>query len=248
MPASERDRDFAAPRAQGFATTRWTVVLRAGERAGPEAREALASLCEAYWYPLYAFLRRRGHAPDDAADLTQGFFARLLEKNALGAVRRGRGRFRSYLLAALENHLQNRRRGERAKKRGGGRTPLSLDRGDAEERYRLEPAHEMTPERVYERRWALTLLERALDLLRAEMEAAGKGELFAKLKPSLNGEGGGHAALAREIGMSEGAVKVAVHRLRSRFREHLRAEIAQTVSDPADIDEEIRDLQRALES
>src|SRR5262245_23008400 len=190
MPPSGRDREFAASPAQGFATTRWTVVLRAGERAGPEAREALASLCEAYWYPLYAFLRRRGHAPEDAADLTQGFFARLLEKNALAAVRRGRGRFRSYLLAALENHLQNRRRGERAKKRGGGRTPLSLDRADAEERYRLEPAHEMTPERVYKRRWALTLLERALDLLRAEMEAAGKGELFAKLKPSLNGEGG----------------------------------------------------------
>jgi RNA polymerase sigma-70 factor (ECF subfamily) len=230
-------------RAARFATTHWSVV-RAASRSSPKSREALAALCEAYWYPLYAFVRRQGYSAPDAQDLTQEFFARLLEKNDLGVADRAKGRFRSFLLAAVKHFLSNQRDRARAKKRGGGRQVLSLDWDAGESRLGREPAHEITPERLFERRWALTILENVLARLRAEFEADGKYVLFARLKGVLTGEtaGGRYAEIATELGMTAGAVKVAVHRLRRRYREILRDEIAHTVSDPAEIDAEIREL------
>src|SRR5262249_19335073 len=223
-----------------FAATRWTLVRAARDPSAPEAREALASLCAVYWYPLYAFIRRRGHDADEAQDLTQEFFARFLEKDGLASVDEGKGRFRSFLLAACKHFLSNARDRARALKRGGGRAPLSIDAAAAEGRYLGEPGHGETPERLFERRWALALLEQVLGRLRAEHEAAGKGPLFERLKRHLTGdEGGPHARAAAELGMSEGAVKVAVHRLRKRYRELLRDEIAQTLEAPDEVEDEI---------
>jgi RNA polymerase sigma factor (sigma-70 family) len=231
-----------------FATTHWSLIARARGAAAPEAREALASLCRAYWYPLYAFIRRRGASADEAQDLTQEFFARLLEKDFLAAVDPGKGRFRAFLLAACKHFLANERDRARARKRGGGRPLLSLDLQDAEGRYLLEPAHGLTPEKLFERRWALTLLDQMLARLRGEYQGAGKGRVFDGLKNSLTaGEATTpYPQLAAELGMSEGAVKVAAHRLRRRYRQLLRDEIARTVRDPAGVDDEVRDLFAAL--
>jgi DNA-directed RNA polymerase specialized sigma24 family protein len=236
-PAVER------PSSQGFATTRWSLVLLAGEGGAP-ARQALESLCRTYWYPLYAYLRRRGHSAEDGADLTQGFFARFLEKNYLQAVRPERGRFRSYLLAALKHFLENERKGREALKRGGGRPLLGLELAGAESRYRFEPSHDLTPERVFERRWALTLLDQVVGRLREEFARAGKPALFDRLKFSLTGEAAPmpYRDLAAQLALSEGALKVAIHRLRRRYRELLREEIGHTVADPAEIEDEIRHL------
>jgi RNA polymerase sigma-70 factor (ECF subfamily) len=224
------------------------MVRAAGDSSGPEARDALASLCTAYWYPLYAFVRRQGHGPEQAQDLTQGFFARLLEKNDLASADQTRGRFRSFLLAACKHFLSNERDREHALKRGGGRVPLSIDRTAAEGCYGREPSHDETPERLFERRWALTLLEQVLARLRGEYETAGKGRLFERLKGHLTGGGEAHAQAAAELRMSEGAVKVAVHRLRQRYRDLLRDEIAQTLTDPAEVEDEVRALFAALGS
>jgi RNA polymerase sigma-70 factor (ECF subfamily) len=231
-----------------FATTRWSLVAAARDRAAPPAREALAELCRAYWYPVYAFVRRCGHGHAEAEDLTQEFFARLLGKDALAAVDPARGRFRSFLLASCRHFLANQHDRERARKRGGGRPTLPLDFGGADDRYRREPAHDDTPEKLFERRWALALLDEVLARLRAEYEATGKGQLFALLKGHLTGDDPGlpHAAAAEQLGMTEGAVKVAVHRLRKSYRELLRQEIAQTLADPAEVDDEIRSLFAAL--
>jgi RNA polymerase sigma-70 factor (ECF subfamily) len=229
----------------GFAPTRWSLIAAARDGDSPDARQALSQLCEAYWYPLYAYIRRRGHAADQAQDLTQEFFARLLARDFLDAADPAKGRFRAFLLACCKNFLANEHDRSSAVKRGGGCAPLSLT--DAEGRYRGEPSHDATPEKLFERRWALTLLDRVLARLRAEFEARGKMEQFCRLAPYLVGDRSApQEKAALELGLSIGALKVAVHRLRQRYRELLRDEIAQTVGGPDDVEEEIRELFAAL--
>ena len=226
-----------------FATTSWSVVLAAGHASRSDAQAALARLCETYWYPLYTYVRRRGYPPEEAQDLTQEFFAVLLEKDYLRVAEPQRGRFRSFLLGSLNHFLANEWRRQAAQKRGGGRPLLSLDFQGGERRFSQEPSHDLTPEKAYERRWALILLEQALSKLREEYTRSGKAEFYERLAAFLGGEK--HAPyqqVAAELGMTEGAVKVAVHRLRQRCRELLRAEVAQTVAAPEDLDEELRHL------
>ncbi len=227
-----------------FATTHWSVVLAAAEHDPARAREALARLCQTYWYPLYAYVRRRGHAAHDAQDLTQSFFARLLEQKWVADADRERGRFRTFLLTAMSRFLADEWDRLRAQKRGGGvvHVPVQLD--TAETRYGHEPVARGTPEQEYERRWALTLLDTVLQRLGAEYKCAGKAELFAGLNSSLVGgrDSQPYAELAGRLGLSEGAVKVAVHRLRKRYRLLLRAEIAQTMAGTEDVDDELRHL------
>ena len=236
--------DAVPPGARDFHTTRWSMVLRAGgDSAG--AHESLEKLCGAYWYPLYAFVRRQGHGAHDAQDLTQVFFARLLVKGWLDGVARERGRFRTWLLAALEHFLINEWHRARAQKRGGGAAPVSLDDA-AEARYLREPADPMTAEKLFDRRWALTLLDRVLARLGGELADAGKAAQFEALKFCLGGEKHAYAEVALALGMSEGAVKVAAHRLRERYRALIRAEIAETVATAEEVDGELRDLFAAL--
>ena len=226
-----------------FATTHWSVVLAAQEDDSTEARKALAALCEAYWEPLYAFVRRQGYNPDDACDFTQGYFARLLEKKYLSSVHPTKGRFRSFLLVSLRHFLSDERDRERALKRGGEKTIVSMDAEDAETGYRLQPSDHLTPETLFERRWAQTVVTRALDRLRKQYRARGKEALFNELRPLLTGEDEavpGRQA-ANTLGISEGAVRVAIHRLRQRFGAALREEVAETVS-PSEVDSEIRHL------
>jgi RNA polymerase sigma-70 factor (ECF subfamily) len=236
----------------GFPTTRWSRVARAGDPAGADARAALAELCAAYWYPIYALVRRLGHGEPDALDLTQEYFARLLEKPVLAAADPGRGRFRAFLRADCGYFLAGRRDREHARKRGGGRPTLSIDARDAEGRYVLEPADLLTPDRLFDRAWALTLLGRALDRLAADYAATGRGPLFERLQPALTGGSLStpYAEIAQALGMSEPAVQQAAGRLRKRYREALRAEIAATLDDCSDaaIESEIRDLFDALGS
>jgi RNA polymerase sigma factor (sigma-70 family) len=232
----------------GFTATRWTVVLAAAKgRESPEASDAMAELCRIYWYPLYAFIRRRGYGSHEAEDLTQEFFARLLEKHFLADVQREKGKFRAFLLAAVKNFLANERDRTLAQKRGGGQAVIAWESLNAEARYRLEPSHRLTPEKLFERRWALTMLDQVLARLQGEFDEGGKTRLFEALKGALTG---GlvetYAAIAERLGMSQVAVKVAVHRLRRRYRELLREAIAHTVADPAEIDEEIRYLRDCL--
>lgn len=231
-----------------FATTRWSLVLAARRRSTPGARQALAALCTAYWGPLYAYVRRRGFQVDEAQDLTQEFFTRLLEKQTLDRVARDQGRFRAFLLASLKNFLANSRRDARALKRRPHDSVLSLDFLSAEARFCQEPVDRLTPEKLYERRWALSLLEQTLAGLKAEYEQAGKIAIFERLKPyfTASAETTSYAEAAMELDRSEGAIKVAVHRLRSRYRQLLRREVAQTVAAPEDIEDELRSLFRAL--
>lgn len=240
--------DSPRPGARRFATTRWSQVLAAGHAPTTVSREALASLCEVYWYPLYAYVRRWGYDADEAQDLTQEFFSRLLEKHFLGDADPTRGRFRSFLLASLKHFLSNERDRASAVKRGGRVTIVALEVETAEGLYRLEPPDADTPDKIFERRWALTLLERTLALLRQEFEASGKAEMFNRLEGYLTGEQETvpYAQLATDLQTSEGAIKVAVHRLRRRFGNLLRQEIAETVSDPQEVDGEIRELFRIL--
>jgi RNA polymerase sigma-70 factor (ECF subfamily) len=231
-----------------FPTTCWSRVACAGDPADPEARVALEGLCRDYWYPLYAFARRQGLDPDSASDLVQGFFADLLERNALDGVDRDRGRFRGFLRTACGHYLAHRREHDRADKRGGGRRARSIELSDAEGRYGREPAHELTAEWLFERRWALELLEHVLARLEAEASATGKPDLFARLRPMLEGDESAESyrEIGTALGLSEGAVKVAAHRLRARYRTLLREEVARTVADPADVDAELADLIAAL--
>jgi RNA polymerase sigma-70 factor (ECF subfamily) len=224
------------------------MVAAAGEGSSPEGRRALAELCGAYWYPLYAFVRRKGLQPAEAQDLTQAFFAELLERDRLRLADQQRGRFRSFLLASLNHFIANQWRQAQTLKRGGGARPLSLDFIVGEERYGLEPTHEWTPERVFERRWAMTLLDSALARLRDEYASAGKVDLFDALKAHLGGddERTPFAELAARLDSTENAVKVAAHRLRKRCREILREEIAETVASPDEIDDELQSLFRAV--
>lgn len=246
--SSEPASSHPAPGPEYFATTHWSVVIAAQRADSTRSQAALAHLCQTYWYPLYAFVRRQGHGPHDAQDLTQEFFARLLEKNYLAVVARERGKFRSFLLAALKHFLANEWNRSRAAKRGGGRELLSLNETDAEGRYLLEPVAETTAEKIFERRWATTLLDLVVNRLREEFALAEKTELYDALKNCLTVESRSvpYAELGARLGMSEGAVKVAVHRLRARYREVLRDEIAQTVSGPGEIEEELRHLFAAL--
>jgi len=236
------------PPDEPFESTRWSLILAARDRGSSEARAALGELCRAYWYPLYAFIRHRGHDHDTAEDLTQTFFTRLLESNDLAHVDRSKGKFRAFLLAACTHFLANERDRQRTRKRGGDRKFLSIDRVDAERCYGLEPSHRLTPEALFTRRWAMTLLDQTIDDLRAEFTRAGQGERFEALKPTLTGDRVPYADLAARLNTTAGAVQVAVHRLRLRYREALRARIAATVDDPAQIDDEIRDLFTALSS
>lgn len=227
-----------------FETTHWSVVVAAGrDDRDSQSRRALETLCRTYWYPLYAYVRRKGHQPGDAADLVQGFFASLLERHAIAAADPHRGRFRAFLLSSLDHFFANQWRHDHAQKRGGGTTVLSLDFEAGERRFSREPWHDLTPDRVYERRWALTLIDTATARLRDEYANRGKAELFDALAPYVAGEGdGSYAEVAGPLGMSEGAIKVAVHRLRARLREILRQEVAQTVADAGDVDEELGHL------
>lgn len=231
-----------------FVTTHWSLVLSAGDAAGTAGADALASLCEAYWYPLYAFVRRCGYDADRAQELTQEFFARLLEKGYLRDADPVRGRFRSFLLAAMRHFLSNERDRLGAVKRGGRAAIVSMEIETAEGIYTREVPDTETPEVIFERRWALTTLERALARLRAEFEREGKQALLARLEGFLTGESetAPYAEVAKQLGMSEAAVKVAVHRLRKRYGALLRDEIGQTVLDPAEVDDEIRALFRAV--
>ena len=231
-----------------FMTTRWSVVLKAAQTKLAEADEALSTLCKNYWYPLYAFVRRQGYSSHDAQDLTQGFFARFLEKKDFKAADRAKGRFRSFLLASLKHFLANQYDRATAQKRGGKYSFISLDEAAAESRYSLEPIDQFSAEKIFERRWALTLLENVLDQLRKEFVREGKRELFEELKIFLSGgkDSRSYAEAAHRLNMSEGTIKISVHRMRQRYRKLLRAEIAQTVADPSEIDAELRYLFSAM--
>jgi len=230
-----------------FATTRWSLVLGARDGDTVDAQEALAELCESYWFPLYAFVRRQGYRAEDAADLTQGFFAKLLEKDYLQDVRPEAGRFRSFLLASLKHFLYNEWDRRQAQKRGGRVPKISLDAELAENRYGVEPVETHTPEDLYERQWALTVLERSLGRLEAETPPA-KLPRLARLRPFLieASHDVTYAEIGAELGLSESGVKVAVHRLRRQFGLALRQEIGQTVADPSEVDDEIRHLLTSL--
>lgn len=232
-----------------FVTTRWSVVL-AAQGSSPAAEEALERLCRTYWWPLYGFVRRNGYTPEEAQDLTQGFFALLLERRDLDVVRREKGRLRSYLLVSLKNFLGKARRHEFAAKRGAGRPLVSLDELVARERADLEPADDLTADRIYERRWALTLLGQVLNRLGEEYREAGNAELFDGLRELLADEPGrrSQADIAHSLGMSENAVKQAFHRLRKRYRELLREEIAHTVALPGDVEDELRHFIAVLQT
>jgi RNA polymerase sigma-70 factor (ECF subfamily) len=224
------------------------TVEKARDSGPAQSRQALEQLCQAYWQPVYAFIRRKGNDPDRSADLTQDFFALLLEPGALAAVTERKGKFRSFLMAACTHFLSNRRVYERALKRGGGRQFLSIDQLDVEARLRLEPFHEITPERVFLRRWATTLLNRVMIQLKSEADAKGRSRLFDQIRPAILSTGSAqrYAQISSKLGINEATVKVAVHRYRARYRQLLREEIARTVDDPAHIEEEISTLFEAL--
>lgn len=217
-------------------------MLRAQDQQAPQALDALGKLCHAYWYPLYAFVRRRGYPPEEAEDLTQEFFSRLLEKNALESVERSKGKFRSYLLASMKHLLANEWNRSQCEKRGGGLTILSLDDLHAEERYRLEPPDELTPDRVYDRRWAETIVDSVTLKLRDEFVTAGQATRFEELKVFLlaDEEPVSYASMAERLGMTEGAVRTAIYRMRQRYGALFRAEIAQTVTSLSEMEDEIR--------
>ncbi len=235
-------------REPNFLTTRWSVVARAGSTSAPEARVALEDLCRAYWWPLYAFLRRRGIDGERAADLVQGLFTELIEKGRLAQADSERGRFRGWLLAALKYHVGHEDERERAAKRGGGARHVPLDVEEADRRWRLASASDLDPERTFERAWALAVLDSGLARLERRMEREGKSALFAALKPFLTAEPDAASlrAIADSLSSTEGAVKVAAHRLRGAWRDEIRAEIASTLDDVRDLDDEVRRLFAAL--
>jgi RNA polymerase sigma-70 factor (ECF subfamily) len=231
-----------------FPTTHWSRLGRVGDPADPASRAVLEQLCRDYWFPMYAFIRRRGHDAHQAQDLVQGFLVDLLERGDLARLDQSKGRFRSFLRAACDHYLANRRDHERAAKRGGASVILSIDRLDAEDRYAREPSHGRTPERLYEKQWALALLARVLERLEAESQQDGKDELFRWLKPALQGDGlaPNYVVIGGELCMTENAVRGAARRMRLRYRELLREEVARTTADPDDVDEEIGELMIAL--
>jgi len=240
--SSTRERD------EWFATTHWSVVAGLGDINSSTARMALEKLCRTYWYPLYAFVRRLGHAAHDAEDLVQSFFAQCIEKNYLGTADQSKGRFRSFLLIMLKRFMANEWRRTTARKRGGIDKPVALDALTAEQRYAVEPAEQMTAEQIYERRWALTLLEAVLKRLEDEQADIGRAHIFEQLKGTIvaRGRATPYADIAAQLGMTESAVKVAVHRLRDRYRALLEEEIANTVTSRSEVEEERRYLLSVL--
>ena len=236
------EAEFRPIGSETFPSTHWSAVLVAGQPGSTESHDAFSRRCEKYWYPLYAYVRRKGHPVADAQDLTQDFFLMLLEKNGIARARSERGRFRSFLLTSLNNFLINDWNRRRAEKRGGGRVAFLSDIETAENRYRLEPRHEETPEKIFEAQWALTLLQQAMAQLEAEWKPGTRKGSFERLKPLLTAEADSpsYKQVATENGMTEGAVKVAIHRLRKRLRELVCAEIAHTVEDPGEIQDEVR--------
>jgi len=234
------------PGSSQFPTTRWTLVVAAGDPRRKDARSALVSLCENYWYPLYVYLRRRGYPADQAQDLTQEFFMRVLEGHYLDRAEPEKGRFRSFILTSLKFFVADKEDRQCARKRGGG-SVVPLEFSSGEQRYQREPAHDETPERIFERRWALSVLDRVLEKLRNEFVQHGRPDHFERLKVFLLGQSDApYAALAREMNTSEGALKVAIHRLRKRYRDLFRQEIADTVAAPAEVESEIRYLAAVL--
>jgi RNA polymerase sigma factor (sigma-70 family) len=246
MPHDSQDKPAA--QVGVFATTHWSVVLAAQREGSTCARDALSRLCQTYWYPLYAHARRRGLSPQDAEDAVQGFFAALLERQPFERLSPEQGRFRSFLLAALDNFLADARDRRNALKRGGGQPVLSLDAGDAENRYGLEAAAELPPDKAFDRRWAMTVLEQALDALATEQAATGKAVEFERLQPFLadTTAHGDYAVIAKELGQPLNTVAAKVRRLRQRYRELVRAEIAHTITHPAEIETEMGHLLAAL--
>ena len=244
MDMREPGRESNPDSPRTFATTHWSVVLAAGKDESPPARTAMETLCRAYWYPLYFYIRRLGHSPEDAQDLTQEFLARLVHKDYLKGVKQEKAKFRSFLLVALKGFLANEWDRAHRLKRGGGRELVSFDAQDTENRFLAEPVDQMSPEKAFEHRWALALLDQVLNRLEKEFCAANKGPLFEELKGLLSGEqtGSSYAELGRRFEMSESNVKVTVHRLRRRYRELLREEVAATVDTPEEANEEIRHL------
>lgn len=243
------ETDGSAPRPQPvFATTRWSVVLAAGHDDTSMARDALAYLCQTYWYPLYAYARRRGCSPQDAQDLAQEFFARLLERNWIAQADRQRGRFRTFLLSSMQHFMANEWHKARAQKRGGARPVLSLDDDSPERRYLLEPADKDTPETLYERSWAMALLNGVLDRLESEYRRDGKAAWMKAMRPVLTAGKGGidYAGISARLGITEAAARVAAHRLRHRYRQLIRAEVAGTVESPGEVEAEMRHLFQAL--
>lgn len=236
------------PQGDYFATTRWTVVLSAGRKSSPDSDRALAELCQTYWYPLYAYVRRRGKTKEDAEDLVQAFFERFLEKNYLEGLAAERGRFRAFLLASLKHFLANEHDRAQRQKRGGGAEHLSLNWRDAEDRFHLDPPDPANPEQLFDREWALALLDRVVARLAGECERDGKAALFepAKAFLTVGSDTLPYASAAAAAGLDEGAMRVAVYRLRKRYRELLREEITQTLADPARMEEEMRSLMAAL--
>jgi RNA polymerase sigma-70 factor (ECF subfamily) len=230
--------------ATGFASTHWSVVVAAGDSHSPQSAAALESLCRTYWFPLYACVRRQGYSPEEAQDLTQAFFARLLEKKYLKHANPDCGRFRTFLLTSLKHFVVSEWRKTERQKRGGGTVVVPWNTEDAEQCYASEPADELTPERIFEKRWAIALMQRVLARLRDEYATADDGRLFEQLKGSVWGEAlpKPYAEIATELGLTEGAVKSSAHRLRQRCREVLREEITQTVARPEDVDDELRHL------
>jgi len=233
-----------------FVTTHWSVVLSAQDSQSPHSREALESLCRSYWYPLYSYVRRAGHSPADAEDLAQGFFARLLEKDYLKAATRDKGRFRTFLLVALKRYMANEWDRQHAQKRGGFAALVPIDQELAESRFAAEPAHNLSPDLLFDRQWAMTLLERTMSQLQQEYAASDRARLFDYLRNCLTRDESAlpYAEIASRLQLTEAAVKMAVHRLRGRYREILQHEIAQTVSGPEEIEEEIRHLFSAFGS
>ena len=232
-----------------FDTTRWSLVLAAGDGTSPTARGALDALCRTYWPPIYAYLRRRGFDRRQAEDLTQGFFLKLLEQGGIGRARAERGKFRTFLLSALKNYVVDEHDRESALKRGGGQSPVPLDAKAGEEWLAREPGHDESPERIFDRRWASTVIARALAQLEQSMTDSVGADRYAALRPFLSeGRSGGYGEVSRTLGIGESAVRVGVHRMRRRFGELLREEVAQTVESAADVEDELRHLQRIVRS
>jgi RNA polymerase sigma-70 factor (ECF subfamily) len=237
-----------SPKPGWFSTTHWSVVLAAGQTSSLQAGAALEKLCRTYWYPLYAYVRRQGQSPHDAQDLTQEFFARLLAGNYLQRVEREKGKLRSFLLAAMNHFLSDQRDRAHAAKRGGGKVLISLDEQEAEDRYQADRSTPLTPDMIFEKRWATTLLEQAFEKLRQESTASGRAERFERLKIFLEDgtDPGDYATVANELGLAANTVAAAVHRLRQRYKELVRSEVAHTVATPADVNDEMRHLLAVL--
>lgn len=249
MARTRNAGDSVARSKHQFAATRWSIVLVAGRRSSPDSRRALQLLCEAYWYPLYAYVRRRVGDVNDAQELTQAFFAELLAKNYVAAAKADRGRFRAFLLTSLKHFLSKQWAKDRAQKRGGGKAPLSLNFESADAQYRIEPARGLTAEQIYDREWAIALLGRIMQRLEEDSVRSGKAEQFEALKDFLIGDhpGATYSDVATRFGMTEAAAKMAAHRLRRRYRDLLRAEIAETVSGAEEVDDEILKLFATLQ-